>query len=242
MTGQSALAANHEQLLRLLVQEGVQFVVVGGVGLQLRGYTHGTLDLDIAVVVDDENNRRVGKALARIAGRPSEVPGALGTPFSTSLGRIELLQRTSGVGEYTQWLQNASVMQLTDGTTFHVGSANDLLRSKEAAGRQKDTDTLPVIRAQLLASGEISAHEIRGPVAPSPAAVQPDARWRHTLGERPSSDAQQRLWDHGAELLREHYQRWGIAPETPLESISPSSSDHAADLAALQRQVARFSS
>jgi hypothetical protein len=49
------LADDQAQLLQALIRNGVEFVVVGGVAAQLRGWSGATTDLDIAVASEAGN-------------------------------------------------------------------------------------------------------------------------------------------------------------------------------------------
>jgi hypothetical protein len=57
------LADDQAELLRALVRNGVEFVVVGGVAAQLRGWSGATTDLDIAVASEESNTARINRAL-----------------------------------------------------------------------------------------------------------------------------------------------------------------------------------
>jgi len=82
--------------------------------------------------------------------------GDRGTAYRTDLGQLEIMRRTDGVGDYTQWALNAAWVDIGDGHRVLVGSASDLLAAKEAAGREKDLKVLPRIRAELLALGALA--------------------------------------------------------------------------------------
>jgi hypothetical protein len=139
------IAQNQLELLRVLKEHGVEFVVVGGVAAQVHGWQGTTADLDIAVARDETNFQRLERALASL-GAVAGFPGGLGTPFRTRYGRLEILRRADGVGEYANWLHKASTKELEDGLTIVVAAPDDILRSKEAAGRDKDRDVLPQMR------------------------------------------------------------------------------------------------
>jgi diphthamide synthase (EF-2-diphthine--ammonia ligase) len=61
------LASDQAHLLRALVRNGVEFVIVGGVAAQLRGWVGTTADLDIAVAGDGDNATRLNRAPRRSA-------------------------------------------------------------------------------------------------------------------------------------------------------------------------------
>ena len=53
----------HRELLRTLAGAEVQFVLVGGVALQLRGFSGATRDVDVTIAVDELNMHRLDGAL-----------------------------------------------------------------------------------------------------------------------------------------------------------------------------------
>lgn len=138
------LADAQIELLRALVRHEVKFVV-GGVAAQLHGWQSATLDLDISVAVDDSNVARLNATLAAVGAGEGRI-GAFGTVFETRHGRLEIVRRAHGVGLYADWLPRAREHELADGITVVVADPADILRSKEAAGREKDLAVLPQMR------------------------------------------------------------------------------------------------
>jgi len=57
-------------VLRALADHGVEYRVVGGVALNLRGLARATVDLDIFVAPDEENVRRLRRALHQVFEDP----------------------------------------------------------------------------------------------------------------------------------------------------------------------------
>lgn len=149
MTG---LADNQLELLRALARHGVEFVVVGGVAAQLHGWDGATVDLDIAVSTDESNVERLNRALLSVAAGPPVI-GALGSVFQTRFGRLEVVRRADGIGDYAAWAQNAGEHVVDEQLTVVVAAPADILRSKEAAGRAKDHAALPAMRDAFRNSG-----------------------------------------------------------------------------------------
>jgi hypothetical protein len=48
------------------------------------------------------------------------------------------VRRAHAIGHYADWLRGAREHRLSEGLTVAVAAPNDILRSKEAAGREKD--------------------------------------------------------------------------------------------------------
>lgn len=141
----SKLAPDQTHLLRTLTRHGVEFVVVGGVAAQVHGWRSATLDLDIAVSIEEPNVRRLNAALASVEAGQGQI-GAFGTAFQTRYGRLEIVRRADGIGQYADWLKSAHEHELEGGITVVVAAPDDILRSKEAAGREKDLAALPQMR------------------------------------------------------------------------------------------------
>jgi hypothetical protein len=142
------LADDQAQLLRALVRHGVEFVVVGGVAAQLRGWSGATADLDIAVASEEENAKRINRALAEVGLLKGPDIGGLGTSFETRYGRLEIVRRADGIGRYDDWMRNASEMEV-DHLTIAVAATDDIVKSKELSNREKDRAVLPSMRREL---------------------------------------------------------------------------------------------
>lgn len=138
------LADDQAHLLHALLRNGVDFVVVGGVAAQLRGWAGATADLDIAVSSEETNATRINRALAEVGLMKTDV-GGLGTSFETKFGRLEIVRRADGVGVYGDWMRNATEMEV-DHLVIVVAAPEDIVRSKEASNREKDRAVLPGMR------------------------------------------------------------------------------------------------
>ena len=58
-----AIDAEREALLKALVDRGVQFVIIGGAGIQSHGRRYDTLDIDLTPDRDEANLQRLADAL-----------------------------------------------------------------------------------------------------------------------------------------------------------------------------------
>jgi hypothetical protein len=230
----------HRELLRTLAGAEVQFVLVGGVALQLRGFSGATRDVDVTIAVDDLNTRRLDQALEALQAQPY-LTGERGVAYRTRLGQIEVMRWTDGVGDYDAWTREATMIELEPGLDVQVGSASHLLLSKEDAGREKDADALPLVRDELLASGALQEGDVRGPVASLPTEVTSDPRVEQVLGPRPGQRRKRGLWDHGAQLIAEYRERWSVPDDGPLLGTPPAvGGPQAADREALDQQLERL--
>ena len=138
------------EMAQQLQEAGIQFVIVGGVALQLHGGTYVTKDFDFSYARDDENCERVAGAMNQLRPRPLGWPAQ--NPFQltvsqlqrvrflnlkTSLGDIDLLPLPDGIDSF-EGLWERSVEMDMEGFTVRVASIDDLIAMKRAANRPKD--------------------------------------------------------------------------------------------------------
>jgi predicted nucleotidyltransferase len=139
-----------DEILRRLVERGVDFVVIGGIAAVLHGSSRTTFDLDITFAADDANLSALADVLealgARLKGVDDEVafvPDARTLrrvevlTLVTSLGELDVLSRPPGAPPYAELRRNADRYDL-GGFNVSVASVDDLIAMKQAAGRTKD--------------------------------------------------------------------------------------------------------
>lgn len=150
-----------ERILQTLDQHGVRYVLIGGLAGTLYGSPHVTTDVDVAPEPSPSNLERLGKALESLDARirVDGVPDGLAFDRSAEmLSRVELLKLTTragdldlafepaGTGGYPDLIEGAITLDIR-GTRVVVAALEDMIRSKEAEGREKDRLTLPTLRA-----------------------------------------------------------------------------------------------
>jgi hypothetical protein len=155
-------------LISTLNKHGVDYVVVGGVAARAHGATRLTHDLDCVVRRSKDNLERVSRALRDLGAhlrvdRMSDAEmAALAIPVDAeTLARLELSTWRTRVGDIDvladipsadssrrtyEDLLPGSLRLIADGVTVRVASLDDVIASKEAAGRAKDRDALPELR------------------------------------------------------------------------------------------------
>lgn len=148
-----------ERLLRVFADGGVQFIIVGGVAATVHGSSRLTTDLDVIYSRDDENLKRLVRALAPhspyLRGAPAGLPfkfdvetlrAGLNFTFTTDLGPVDLLGEVAGGGRFENLVGDSSVISLF-GLDCPCVSLDALIRLKRAAGRPKDLETISELEA-----------------------------------------------------------------------------------------------
>ena len=150
---------NDKALLRRLIEQNVEFVVIGGVCGVLHGVALVTLDLDICCRFSRDNLRRIETAVKDLHPRhrltanklPLELTDELcdslkNVYLTTDLGTLDCLGEVSGLGDYEQVLRHSITHQMSFGR-FRILSLDALITAKEAAGREKDLYAARLLRA-----------------------------------------------------------------------------------------------
>lgn len=139
-----------EELLRTLVREGVEFVVIGGLAANIHGVTIPTYDIDICYDRSYENLKRLSSALKpyhpTLRGAPANLPfrldpetlkAGLNFTLETDLGNLDLLGEVGGVGWFKDVKGASSEVRVREMQLYVLGLAA-LIKAKKFAGRKKD--------------------------------------------------------------------------------------------------------
>ena len=153
------MTAQIEQLIRILSEGGVEYVLLGGVAALAHGSAMVTFDVDVCYRRDRQNVARLCGALRpfhpALRGAPADLPFVLDPPtvltglnftLATDIGEIDLLGEVAGLGEYFE-VEAQSVVAELYGLRVRVLSLEGLIRSKKAAGRPKDLTHLVELEA-----------------------------------------------------------------------------------------------
>ena len=164
-TAGGGYASRFFDLLRVLCEREVEFVVIGGLAVNLHGYERATKDIDIVPEQSPENLARLWAALTSVDAKPKEIedfrPEELPVEFSlegliegggnwilgTKLGRIDIMQWVSGVESYEELRANAIRQDLPEvGLPIWIAGFDDLLTMKREAGRDLDLIDITALR------------------------------------------------------------------------------------------------
>ena len=134
--------SNYLDMLKCLNKAGVDYIMVGGWAVNLHGYVRATIDLDIWILADLENARKVYTALgefgAPLAGVSPDDFATDGTIFQIGVApcRIDVINKIDGV-KYAEASPRA-IEKTIEGVPVRVISREDLIANKRASGRTKD--------------------------------------------------------------------------------------------------------
>jgi hypothetical protein len=161
-------------IIATLNRHGVHYVVIGALAAQLQGAPiPRTRDIDITPASDDDNLLRLSAALHELKARIRTADVPEGLPFdhdgaslsrariwnlTTPFGEFDLSFVPSGTEGYEDLARHAHLLE-SYGQLVPVADLDDVIRSKEAAGRPKDILHLPIL---LQTSQRLRDHQKRG--------------------------------------------------------------------------------
>ncbi|HVV88294.1 MAG TPA: nucleotidyl transferase AbiEii/AbiGii toxin family protein [Kofleriaceae bacterium] len=153
-----------EDVLALLRDGGVQYVIVGGTAVIVHGVPRTTADLDLVVDLDPANLRRLVAAMIRLGYRPRvpvdphelcdparrrewvEDKGMRAFIFQWPghpLADIDVL--IDSPLDYAELSRHAERLD-AGGLHLRIASVDDLIRMKTAAAREQDLDDVDALR------------------------------------------------------------------------------------------------
>lgn len=150
-------------MLAVLARHGVEFLVIGGFAATAHGSPLLTADVDIVPSGARDNLARLSDALTELDARVRAVELDEPLPFAhdadslaaaqiwnltTKYGDLDITMQPSGTQGYPDLSRDAVTVTLR-GTELRIASLADVIRSKEAAGRDKDRRSLPILRELL---------------------------------------------------------------------------------------------
>ena len=145
-------------MLRVLLQHGVEFIVVGGVAATIHGSARVTQDLDVVYGRSLKNLERLVAALRGHRPYPRGAPSGLPFEWSTEtlrqglnftletdLGNLDLLGEIAGGGGYAD-LESHTIEVAAFGFELRCLDLDTLIRVKLAAGRLRDLEAVAELR------------------------------------------------------------------------------------------------
>lgn len=155
-----------EDILAALQRHGVRYVLIGALAATIHGSPLRTDDIDLCPAKSDDNLLKLSDCLVELdakewdphKGEPVVRDWSVETLRSDKLwllvcrsGNLDLVFDPAGTGGYDD-LERSSILFEVGVVKVAVASLRDIIRSKEAVGREKDKAQLPTLERLLKAS------------------------------------------------------------------------------------------
>jgi sirohydrochlorin ferrochelatase len=144
-------------LCRALNERGARYVVIGGFAIRAAGYNRRTMDVDLLIADDRDNQVRVFDALATLPDqaarelRPGELQQYTVVRVADEIV-VDLMARAGGI-DYAEAAADVAVREV-DGVPIPFASPRLLWRMKTVTGRAKDAGDLVFLRHWFAERGE----------------------------------------------------------------------------------------
>ncbi|MFN8403448.1 MAG: hypothetical protein U0V48_07820 [Anaerolineales bacterium] len=136
------LPPDFKEFLKLLKENDVRYLLIGGYAVGYHGYPRATDDMDVWIAIHPENAAKITSALKAFGlDDPNLEPNLfLQRPKIIRMGfpplRLEISTSISGV-EFDECYQ-ARIVDELDGVEVNIIDLENLKRNKKASGRDKD--------------------------------------------------------------------------------------------------------
>ena len=143
------LPKDFKELFELLNANDVEYLLIGGYAVGVYGYSRATNDIDIFVSDDDENVRRLTKALEAFGFDAATMGDIFGEKRSLlELGvepmMVQFMNFADGL-DFAGAFRSRNLVQVED-ITINTVSRTDLMRNKRASGRHKDLADIEMLK------------------------------------------------------------------------------------------------
>lgn len=154
----------YEKVFKELNKEGVKYLVIGGIALNLHGVPRATADLDLAVEIEKRNLKKIAVVLEKIGFKP-RLPVKI-EDFSNPQN-LEKWHREKKLQAFTFWnpkksfeeidilinspicfedLDKAKMVIKAKDISIPIVSINHLIRLKERSGRKQDEADIEALK------------------------------------------------------------------------------------------------
>ena len=144
-----------------MIEDQVEFVVVGGVCAVLNGAPISTFDLDIVPDRSPDNVPRLMRSLERLEAKYRDIAGRSLAPdaelvrgaghnlFLTRSGPLDVLGEIGRGRDFTALHVRSHFVDIGDGVAIRVLDLDALIEVKREVLREKDRATLPILERTL---------------------------------------------------------------------------------------------
>lgn len=141
-----------EELLRLLEEHQVEYMIVGGYAVAYHGYPRFTKDIDIFFNLSQENARRIQRALIAFGFKENEVPIQAFTTLGNVLTFGVIPSRVDLINEIDAVSYEEARKRIVRGKYGRVEVSfigfDDLVRNKKATPRTRDKGDIEELTQQ----------------------------------------------------------------------------------------------
>lgn len=136
------LNRDYKEMLQFLLEEKVDFILVGAYALAAHGYPRATGDIDIWIKAGKDNSSKVYKALKRFGAPLQQIKAddfaVEGIIFQIGVAprRIDIITQVTGVS-FEEADKDKIIVEIED-LKLPVISLDNLIKNKNATGREKD--------------------------------------------------------------------------------------------------------
>lgn len=136
------LNKDYKEMLQLLLEEQVDFILVGAYALGAHGYPRATGDIDIWVKADEINSINIYKALEKFGTPVDQIKmndfASEGIVFQIGVTprRIDIITQIDGVS-FDEADEDKIIVEV-EGLKLPILSFDKLLKNKLSTGRERD--------------------------------------------------------------------------------------------------------
>ena len=136
------LNEDYKEMLQILLNNKVKFLVVGAYAMGIHGYPRATGDLDIWVEASTENSENIYQSLSEFGAPLSEVTKStfceqrIVFQIGVAPRRIDIITKIDGV-DFKKASSDKQEIEV-EGIKIPFLSKKNLIKNKESTGREKD--------------------------------------------------------------------------------------------------------
>lgn len=146
-----------EAIVKILLQNKVDFIVVGGICAALHGSDTPTQDIDIVQSRAPDNLKRLESALSELGAYYREHTNKRLIPkaermttgghhlLNTAFGPVDVLGAIANQRDYPALLPHTIEIELEEDMRFRTLDLSTLILTKQETGREKDRRMLPIL-------------------------------------------------------------------------------------------------
>jgi len=147
------LNKDYKEILQLLLEEQVDFILVGAYALGAHGYPRATGDIDIWVKADEINSINIYKALERFGAPVDQITvndfASEGIVFRIGVTprRIDIITRIDGVS-FDEADEDKIIVEVEE-LKLPILSFDKLIQNKLSTGRERDELDVKLLRKRI---------------------------------------------------------------------------------------------